>query len=149
MLSIEQISAFEKEIGLSLPGEYKQFLLSENGGICEPKLGLPLAGTMHTVPGFLSLFPSEDYGIRQALRSCRNFKPRTFRGYVPIASTTSECDICIACEDKNSGATYFTAYKYRVCENWDRIPIDVSMVRLTRTFSELFDYLIELPKNVF
>jgi hypothetical protein len=145
-LSLEQISAFEKEIGLSLPEEYKQFLLAQNGGICEPKFGLPFAGTMHDVPAFLILYPDDpDIGIRQALRSCRHFKPKKFRGYVPIAETLSGCEICIACEGKHAGAIFITAYKYRVCENWDRIPIDVSMVRLTRTFAELFDYMVKLP----
>jgi len=146
-LTVEQIGAFEKEIGGRLPEDYKRFLMSHNGGLCAPELGLPWAGTVHTIGCFSALLPATEYsGIRNNLRRLRELNAAKTDGYVPIASTHSECEICVAYRGKDAGAVFFTAYRYRIAHaNDDLIPIDVTMVPLADSFSEFLDCLVEIP----
>jgi len=147
LLTIEQITAFEKEIGGRLPEDYKQFLLSHNGGWCKPEVGIPWVDSVHIIPYFSPLLPAgERAGIRSRLRVLSNLNPEKTDGYLPIASTLSDCDICVAYRGKNAGAIFITAYKFKIEHaNDDLIPIDVTMVQLADSFSEFLDYLVEIP----
>ncbi len=146
-LTPEQISEFENEIGGRLPDDYKEFLLSQNGGTCEPVLALHRPDGTEKVGWFISLIPGNEYaGIRDYLHNLRDLNPEKADGYVPIASTYSDCDICLACRGDHIGAAYFTAYKYKIASNKDRIPIDVTMEPLADSFSELLDKLVEIPE---
>ena len=144
-LTLGQINEFENEIGGQLPEDYKHFLLTHNGGVSKPKLGLPWTGDVHTVGAFLSLYPAaEDSGIHNYLRHLSDVNPKEVKGYIPIAWTTSECQICIAYRGSNAGKVFYTAFKYRFA-NKDMIPIDVTMVPLADSFTDLLDYLVEIP----
>ncbi|MBN2293227.1 MAG: SMI1/KNR4 family protein [Pirellulales bacterium] len=145
-LTLEEISIFEKEIRGQLPDDYKQFLSLHNGGICDPEQGLPWAGDIHKVLSFLPLLPANEYsGIRNSLFHLRELNPVKIDGFLPIAITDSECQICIAYRGSNAGKVFFTAYKYKIADNDDMIPIDVTMVPLADSFTDFLDHLVEIP----
>jgi len=144
-LTLQQISAFEDEIGGRLPEDYKHFLLAHNGGVCEPLLGLPWTGGLEKVGWFLALYSDDYHGIRNSLRHLRELNAEIGSQYLPIAATLSECDICLACRRNHFGAAYFTAYKYKIAYRHDLVPIDVTMVPLANSFTELIEYLEEIP----
>ena len=85
--------------------------------------------------------------MRNGLRHLRNVNPTKTDGYLPIVSTTSECEVCLKYRGTNAGAIYFTAYKYRKLEhpNEDLIPVDVTMVPVADSFSEFLDYVVVIP----
>jgi ankyrin repeat protein len=145
-LKIEQITAFEKEIGGRLPEDYKEFLLAHNGGICEQELGLLWEDDIQTISGFFPLSP-EDSGIRCSLRHLREVNPKKADGYLPLTCTTSDFHICLAYKGKNAGKIFFTAYKYKKVGLGDLVPIDVTMVPLADSFSEFLDCLVEIPEH--
>ncbi len=147
-LTPEQISEFEKELGGRLPEDYRRFLLDHNGGRCKPLLGLPWAGSIHQIGGFHQLLPAnEDSGVHCALRHLREVNRAEVQGYLPIAGTWSECEICLAYEGKNRGGVFFTAYKYKIARaDEDLVPIDVTMVPLADSFTGFLEHLVEIPE---
>ncbi len=101
---------------------------------------------MHRVGSFISLSPATEYsGIKNCLRQLRELNPKKAEGYLPIAETFSECQICIAYRGSNAGKVFFTVYKYKIADNKDMIPIDVTMEPLADSFADLLDYMIEIP----
>jgi hypothetical protein len=140
-LTLEEIFAFEKEIGGQLPEDYRQFLLVHNGGGCMPRLGLSWAGSIHRIPAFIQLLPSAYDGIRAALGRLQRLNRRKAKGFVPIASTFSDYEICLAHQGSGFSGAFITAYKY----DKRGYSIDVTMVRLANSFTEFLDSLVEIP----
>jgi hypothetical protein len=145
-LSIDDIAAFEREIDGKIPDDYKQFLLAHNGGFCEPELGLLRESQLEIIPYFDSLLPAtEDAGLRYALRRLREVSPAKVDGYVPIARATSGRDICLAYKGLRAGAVFYTEFEYKTVFRGDLVPIDVTMVPLADSFTDLLGQLTEIP----
>jgi hypothetical protein len=139
-LTLDEICAFEKEIGGRIPEDYKQFLLVQNGGTCEPLLGFPWAGNIDEIAAFYRLLP-EDSGVRSSLRELRSLNSEVARVFLPIAHTLSQYEICVAYQGSDCGGAFITEYE---C-NRRGIPIDVRMVRVADSFTEFLDSLVEIP----
>lgn len=144
-LTPEEIDAFEREIDGRLPNDYKKFMLAHNGGAPRPELGLSRNGELKELPLFSSLMPSTaDYGLRKTLQYLQELNPVTTKGFVPIAGLMGGEDICLAVRGK-VGAVFYTVFKYRVEDDGDEIPIDVTLEPLAGSFTEFLDSLTELP----
>lgn len=148
-LTHAQISAFEEEIRGQLPDDYKEFMLAHNGGTCNPELGLPWAGGIYKIFGFDQLLPDKDAGIRGCLNRLREIKSAKVKGYFPIAGTYNGDIICLSCRGKDAGKVFITAYKYKVVYIDDLVPVDVTMVPLADSFTDLLDYMVEYPPKPF
>jgi hypothetical protein len=144
-LTVEEINAFEQEIGGRLPGDYKEFLLAHNGGLAEPLLGLRWQGKTEKIGGFDSLFPGSHRGLRLSLQCLREVNPISTDGFLPIASTFNEQDICLAYRG-NGSAVFHTIYTYKTVFRGDLVPIDVTMAPLASSFTEFLDSLVEIPE---
>lgn len=146
-LTLEEIQAFEREIGGRLPDDYKKFMLAHNGGLTKPKLNFPCEGETERVDIFYKLLPAaKDSGIRGNLRRLRELNPANVEGYLPIAGSFGEGKICLAYRGKNAGAVFYTVFKYKKVFRGDLVPVDVTMAPLANSFTEFLDSLVEIPE---
>ena len=135
-LTLDEIEAFEQEIGGRLPDDYKRFLLTSNGGMAEPEVGFRWNNTVHEVPSFYRLLPTPDNGLRRGLSNLREFN---IDGFLPIASNFDEQQICVAFLE-NVGEVSWAMFAYD-----DDIPVDATMVPLASSFTEFLNSLFVLP----
>lgn len=140
-LTVEEIVAFEEEIGGHLPEDYKQFLLSHNGGLIEPRLGLFWNGKTEKVGAFYSLHPTPEHGVRRALRDLHELGAD---GFVPVTGTYNDQEICLAIRGE-IGAVFVTVYTYETVYISDLVPIAVTMARIADSFSAFLDNLTIIP----
>jgi hypothetical protein len=136
-LTLAEIEAFEAEIEGQLPDDYKRFLLISNGGWSEPVLGFHWNGKLNTVPDFYSLLPTDESGLRRALRNLRELK---IDGFLPITSTQNQEDICLAFRDK-IGTVWLALPTYV-----NDVPVDATLVKLAGSFTEFCDRLTVIPQ---
>jgi len=144
-LTREEISVFEQEIGAQLPEDYRRFILRHNGGVTGLTgafIGFSWERRLQTLWGFYRLLPTRDEGLRRALRELRELKTD---GFVPVASTSNDEEICLAVCAKDAGAVFFTVYKYKAVYRGDLVPIAVTMAPLAGSFTEFLDMLVEIP----
>lgn len=143
-LKIEEIQAFEREIGGRLPDEYKNFLLAQNGGFAEPKLGFPCKDELIEIECFQQLLPTADGGLRRSVQWSRELNSISADGFLPIAHGVSDKYICLAYR-RHVGAVCYTTFKYKKVFRGDLVPVGVTMVPLADSFAEFLGGLIEIP----
>jgi ankyrin repeat protein len=136
-LTSGDIKAFEREIDGRLPEDYKRFLLMSNGGMAEPTLGFRWNGKVNKLPGFKMLLPSPDKSLRRALRNLRELN---VDGYLPIASTMNDEDICVAFRG-NVGEVSLALYEYD-----NEVAMGAFMMPLANSFTEFRNMLFEIPE---
>lgn len=99
-----KILQFEKEYGISLPGQYKNFLLKYNGGYT-PKTKFSVEDDSSSMEGF--------YGIGEVDMSLdKSYKSKYItawikRGLLPITMDYFGNNIVIGVKKKNEGIIYF------------------------------------------
>jgi hypothetical protein len=106
-LSESEISNFEKDLGMALPEQYRQFLGEFNGGIPTPDIvdvdGLP--GTSTDVQVF--------FGIRRSVESsCLDWNlaslaERLDPGLLPIACDSGGSVFCLSLRESDYGAVLY------------------------------------------
>lgn len=136
-ITASDIAAFEKEIGGRLPEDYKKVLLALNGGIAEPHLGLDWNGKRNTVPVMYQLLPTNESGLRRALRNLRELG---VNGYLPITSTWNGEDICLAFVE-NVGSVWIAVYSFE-----NDVPVRAKLLPLAKSFTDFVDSLAEIPE---
>jgi hypothetical protein len=104
----EELKSFEREHGFSLPADYKQFLLSTNGGRPERDL-LTIHGLKSNPLGRIHVF----FGLKDPVESCnldwnlQVFRDRIPASYLPIATTEGADKICLDMTGEHAGAVYY------------------------------------------
>lgn len=136
-LTIDQVEAFEAEIGGQLPDDYKHFLLNINGGFCEPKAGFRWNGKIHKVPGFSIYFPTSEYGLRGGLRNLRELN---VDGFLPFAGSSIDGDVCVNFREK-IGTIWLALYSRD-----NGVPVDAFMMPLASSFTEFMNSLVVVPE---
>lgn len=126
--------ALELEMKARLPEDYCEFLLTNNGGIPDPRVGFSWKDGVRGVGAFFRLLPTPDHGLRQALRAMRE---ANIEGFLPIAGSRAD-DICLSFHD-NSGTVTVTEYIYR-----EDFVVGTKMHPLANSFSEFLNTLVEI-----
>ena len=87
-ISAEDVAAFEKLHGITLPGSYRKFLIEHNGGEPTPAI-FPISGLVKNPDGEIQVF----FGIRDSVPACdldailSDVETLIPVGVVPIAAT--------------------------------------------------------------
>ena len=137
----EDIRAVEREIGISLPQDYRDFLLAQNGGRPEPN-AFPINGLENNPFGTIQVF----LGIEDAIESCNlDWTYHTFSGRLPdnlIAIARDDCGdlICLSLYGEDAGSVIF----------WDRHqeieePSYANVYHVADSFAEFLESIRELP----
>lgn len=134
-ISESELDKISSEIGLELPTDYKDFLLTYNGGSPEPD-AFPIKGHEEGV-GTLQIF----FGIdREIESSClkwnyEEYKDRIPNSYLPIACSDTNDLICLVLSQNQYGSVVF----------WDAMD-EVSKDNLDNVYeiADSFTQLLEL-----
>ncbi|MBR4083997.1 MAG: SMI1/KNR4 family protein [Lachnospiraceae bacterium] len=103
----EHIAAFEKENNITLPEEYKRFLLKYNGGRT-PKTKFKINKVSSDVRGFYGLGNADEYFNFQKLIDNMNILEEFIEDdMLPIASTVSGDDVTIGIGKEENGYVFF------------------------------------------
>jgi hypothetical protein len=111
-----RIRAFERALGISLPHDYRQFLLRSNGGRPDPAefaiTGEPLnpSGTIHY---FFGIHDGPNYNLG---RKYAVYRERIPADLFPIAGDPGGNIICLAIRGDNVGSVYFWDHDYEALE---------------------------------
>lgn len=112
-IALNEIDSFEKYIGLTLPDDYKHFIMETNGGVSVDKLvfGYNSVITLRvTVSRFRQLF---SFGNGKDENDVRNIyeslvKNRQIPSYlIPVGDDMEENVICISLEKDDFGTMYY------------------------------------------
>lgn len=141
----KDIAALEQRLGISLPDEYRQFILTWNGGQPEPN-AFPIQDNPRDTHGLLDRFFSidvedTDYDI---VDNAEVFRDRVPADLLPIAFDPGGNLICVAVSGKNKGKIYFWDHNDEFPPG--KVPDYHNVYFVANSFSELIDNLSELPE---
>jgi hypothetical protein len=119
-LSNEIIDAFEKELNLGLPRDYKMFMLKNNGGMPEDDVVFDYYDVVSestkraVIQEFYILYPEENYEIDNIKNICKGFWEDRFlsNSMFAIGSDPAGNIICISLSDDDYGAVYLCNHEY-------------------------------------
>jgi hypothetical protein len=142
-LSTKEIEALDAKLGLSLPEEYKSFLLRYNGGRPTPN-AYPIDGLENNPFGVIQGF----FGVDDPIESCNlDWNVAIMKGRLPANLLPIACDdgddlICISLFGEDAGAVVF----------WDQhaessTPSYDNVYRIADSFMEFLDGIRELPSH--
>ena len=115
-LSADEIGRFEKQHGIVLPQEYRQFLLQSNGGAPIPD-GFDVPGWAHKASGMQRFFGIRKGDINDLDRVCEVYNERVPSDLLPIASDSFGNVIAIGIKGKRRGKIYFWDHEDELDEN--------------------------------
>lgn len=141
-LSDADIAMLEKEIKVSLPHEYREFLLRKNGGRPVPS-AFPIDGFENNPFGVIQVF-FRISGNVETSNIAWNFE--TMNGRLPdnliaIACTGSGDLICLSLYGEDAGAVLFWDFYNEPPE-----PSYANVYRIADSFEEFLDRIQELPE---
>lgn len=133
-LSMSDIRALESEFDCKLDADYIELMLSANGGVPEPAVGIQHDTWIERVM-FYQLYDSADRGIRRATWELRE---NDIEGYLAISGTSNERDICLRTEGNPEGV-YATER-----QNYSGV-VTVEMLQLAPSFASFLAMLVVIP----
>ena len=140
-LAAEDIKILEANLKITLPSNYKNFLLKYNGGKPNPDC-FPIEGLKNNPYGGVRLF----FGIDRDIQSNNidwNYdvmRGRLPTGLLPIASNGSGDILCLALSDVDEGKLYFWDYYGE-----QNPPTFDNLYFIANSFGEFLDSLFEYP----
>ena len=141
MLSEQTLVDFEQKIGYSLPEEYRQFLLTHNGGQPEPD-GLLINDFLGdtVIRNFYGLHDGKIWAkLWGDLETSRKYPPLVL---LLIGYDISRTAICISLAGEDRGVIYAWDQDYEA-------DFDDAVVRVGDNFTDFLSKLIELPEPEF
>jgi len=137
------IARVERELGIELPAEYRDFLGRQNGGEPEPNFYNRQVGVRY----FYSAGPTDDEYVDDLEEAARRFwsdrmtdppEDPMDRSLLPIGEDAGNNLICLRISGDERGAVYFRDH--------DIPESPEAYTRLTDTFSEFFEALRPLEE---
>jgi len=129
--SRDAIARLEGELGLTLPAEYVEFLLDQNGGLPHDNIFAVGDGNKSGVR-FFGVETGHDYD--DLGKTARTFRARLPSGFLPIGDDPGRNLIAIAASGPDAGSIWFWDHELEADE--DEEPTRDNMVRMTATLSE-------------
>ena len=143
-ISEAELSAFEDELKIRFPEDYREFLLAYNGGKPSPGVfDVDIDGFINTtaILRFLCLGSGdfEEYSLRYYFRRYKDKLPTSL---LAIATELSANKICISISGSDFGRVYFWDHNWEVTE---RTPDYENVHFLAESFTAFLDMLYEDP----
>ncbi|MGV3606802.1 MAG: SMI1/KNR4 family protein [Planctomycetaceae bacterium] len=140
-LAPADLTAFEHETGLTLPADYKAWLLQHNGGFPETPIGFRQGEKVIKLICFHDLLPTNDEGLRSSYRRVviEGYVP----GYLPIALPSGDGDhLYLAC---TTGVRQglFTSKEIFDDDN----PVGMTLFPLAGSFQEFWDLIVPFSED--
>jgi cell wall assembly regulator SMI1 len=143
-LDEEQIAQAERQLGVSLPSDYRDFLLAHNGGHPRPNV-FPLfgnkSGDQAMLEWFFGIHSGENYNL---MDEASYFRDRVPRNLLPIAADPGGNLICLSVSGPDRGIIYFWAHEEEVEEG--EMPGFDNVYFVAGSFSDLINNLTELRR---
>jgi cell wall assembly regulator SMI1 len=139
--SPELIAQFEARWGVSLPAEYKAFLLKSNGGASKPNVfevpewhaqgsSLLMFFGVHDDPG---------YSLDSA---CKSYDERVPADLIPIATDAGGNNICLGWKGERKGKVYFWDHEDELDEDGDFVTDYRNVYLVANSLQEFLDNLM-------
>jgi len=127
--SQEAITRLERELGVSFPREYVEFLLDQNGGL--PRSGVFTFDDNRSSVSFFGAYTGHDYNdVGEAARMYAGRLPSEF---VPVGDDPGGNVVALAVDGADSGSIWFWDHEN---ESADGVPTRDNMYKLASTLSE-------------
>jgi len=142
-VSEEQIAAVERQLGSSLPRDYRDFLLAHNGGRVRPAVfsvhGNPHFGSKCVVHFFNAIDPGKSHDLLWKAEIYRNRMPL---GFLSVASDPGGNQICLVLSGSNIGKVVFWDHH---CEEMDEDmpPSEDNVYLIANSFTEFLESLTD------
>ncbi|MDX2248300.1 MAG: SMI1/KNR4 family protein [Bacteroidia bacterium] len=117
LISQVQIDEIEQITGLSLPEEYKNHLLTYNGGRCHPnRFSFYENGkiTSSAIDWFLAIYEGKYNNLKTYINSYKMEEKRLPQHILPIARDPGGNLVCISCMGEDFGYIYFWDHEKEV-----------------------------------
>jgi len=143
-LTNAELNDFEEYVGLQLPEQYRNHLLTYNGGRCEPnvfdvsKNGKP---NQSCIDWFLAIYDGEADNLKDYVDDVKIKVKRMPQHILPIAHDPGGNLICISCGDKDNGAIYFWDHENEVDYSIAQDDDYSNLYLIARSLHEFFDSL--------
>ena len=117
---------FEKSLGITLPDDYKQFLLQNNGGYPSEELVFTLDDSQSVLSHFYTLgLPTDDIlSLEECLKQFVVTR-RIESNYLPIADDAFGNQLCLRLSGREHGQVYF----------WDHEANEGKMTKIADSFT--------------
>ena len=138
-LTSEQLSAFELRHGLSLPEDYRQFMIAHNGGVPIPDAIDFLHGRKKNTSNvriLYSIIPGDDWASLD--KTMQAYKGRIISEGVPVGEDSGGNQYVLVCSGGKCGQVYFWDH-----ENEPNKPGYRNMSYIAASFGEFLDKLYE------
>ncbi len=131
-ISLHQLQAAEKELGLAFPEAYRTFLLQHNGGQPEPNtFRFDDGKSLEVVGCFFSIDEQEDSLANLA----KTYRPYLHSDLLPIATDPFGNLICVATKGAHRGQVFFWLHEG---DSLSETPIPRADCRLVATSFDAF-----------
>lgn len=152
-LTNARLAALEKKLGISLPAQYRQFLLKHNGGhpnrACFHYKHLRGPYTDSEVTQFLAVTRSRTYNFEQLFQLLKVQNKWLPDNLVPIADDAFGNSVCISVAGDDRGAIYFREAElvHVDFDNLDEPDIWDGIFLIADTFDEFLRGLTDKPRD--
>jgi hypothetical protein len=136
------LTKFENEIGVSLPSDYKEFLLQHNGGCPHPDY-FPMQGptpelSFGELQFLFSFSPGDSLDLRWNLKTYRQRVPSDL---LPIGCDPGGNLLCIAISGEQRGAMYFWDHGFETAVEGKKPPDYSNVYFVAPSFTHLLESL--------
>jgi hypothetical protein len=139
------LNAIERQLGVTLPLEYRAFLLSCNGGYPEPSAFSILRGS-NSEWGVINRFFAVHGGeYDDLLEHAEMYRERVPPDLLQIANDPGGNLICISVSGANLGKVFFWSHEEEADEG--EPPSYENLHFVANSFHELLDSLVDLPEE--
>lgn len=135
-LEIGLLEEFERELGIRLPDEYRDFLLAHNGGYPDPDVFTLPAGRREMVDRFLGISPGRSDDLR---RYRIVYGGRLPSELLPVAHDSGGNLICLSILGEHRGMVFFWDHENEAKEG--ETPSYVNVDFVARGFAEFVKML--------
>jgi cell wall assembly regulator SMI1 len=144
-LSHQDIERAEHRLKITLPTDYKEFLLTHNGGRLEPNR-FPIRSNRSDTHGILNwLFGVREHGQYSLVDEAMRFQGRVPPDLLPIGEDPGGNLICLAIAGPNRTRIYFWTHEEEVDE--DETPGYDNVYFVANSFTDLLERLTEFPRS--
>jgi hypothetical protein len=137
-IDAQAVDEFERYLGMSLPADYRRFLLEHNGGVPKPnKFRINLEGGEDSVHLFLGLLSSTSTVSLQTF--ARNRSRDMPLSVIPIAIDPGYHLLCMSIKKPDYGSIYF--WNADLAATDSEIPSYANLFLLSDSFNEFLSTL--------